>query len=1149
MAQMMTFQRALLRRLRSSQLHCTTPASRRDVVLPIAGVPARRFAILASNDGPEARQTALQRLTETSNLSWKLRAIVKDVEQSLPPDRGRRFYNRRLVEALEKNDLNRAWGIVETLHRRHTDTAVLWPYTYNLMLRHYCRQQKTLMNANLSRILALLDVMVAHDAADQTSFQVAMAACSRARHLRSARQVLEKMEECGREPDERIYGFLINCCARKQGLVKTAEGYFDDMVSGGVKPTILSVNAMLRVYSRDSGRSKAMLEVVERARDEFGLVPNTVTTRMMVHYLLCEGNLDGAAEYMRGVESGFPREEAVKLPVKRQVVNCLIDACRQRGEWNLAEYALTLVKRVSDDIMVEQDVQDTIKLKELVMKCDAVSSPVVWSLDDHDWTRMTQQDKESFFQKRSKTESLDRAWDRIRLHSPASKADRSIQKLSLKLEGKLHVLDEMIRARNARADDFNAVLGACGRQGKLDDAMSVFKKMKSYAESVPECTPTTWSYNALLNACAVRGSVHQIESIVNEMIEKDLLPDQVTLNTVIKAHITCLKGGISACSRLSIVMAALSFFEWCTEDQKIDSGAATYYSLFRLFTTYLDIPDGHTATSDESDETLCSDAEQNFGVGQEAELLALMSEFVSTTCRDAPLSSLDVGVFNNAFDYYHKLGDVDESFALFNLMETRGFQPDDTTLGLMFATCANEQQFEVGLMFLDHIMAADGYKPTLKVLSGAMQLCANSKNPDGALELFRAIETSGAFTPTVETYEPVVFAYARVGNVSSAWDIANEMEEKLGRASVSIYNRILLACVEAAVPGRALEVLNVIRHKGGVSPDIISYNTTLEAFVRAGERAAWWRKNNVDEEDTNYDENEDEDEVSYDESYYRDVAEEERDDLMENIIVSEKAHESEDLDVAAIPVRNHDLEQREKAAWVRTSIVSILEEMRRSRVKPDMTTYERAIAACSVNEDSEGVITVFDLLIDRKRDKNTFELKSNLMSESSFSGYLVACSSLQDRDRIVEAPTVLHKWHIATGQIPPVFVVTQLLDSLEDLGEWRRAVRMLPNWQALYGAPPSVAVFNRVMQMCNRAGEHHLVAPIFATMQDATAYRVYPDAESYIQRIYAEEQQESWVVATDLFMEMQKRCPSDEISHQHLHKIALGRYSLRQSEH
>lgn len=1157
--QVTVFRGALLRRIRTAPPAYKFFATTTDGLLSVAGLRARQFAVLASNDAQVSRQTALQRLTEASKLSWRLRAAVKDVEQSLPSDRGKRFYNRRLMEALEQSDYNRAWAIVETLHARHPDKAVLWPYTYNLLLRHCCKQQKTLMNANMTRILALLDVMVAHGCADQTSFQVAMAACSRARHLRSARHVLEKMQDSGKEPDERIYGFVINCCARKRGLVKTAERCFEEMLSAGVKPTGLVVNALLRVYSRDSGRSKVMLDLVKRARDEFGLVPNTVTTRMMEYYLLCEGNVDGAVDYMREVESAFPFEEPVKLPVKRKVVNALIDVCRQRGEWKSAEYALNLVNR-TDEVDVSatdtnRDVLHTIKLEQFVVNRDALSVAVVWALDEQNWSQMTKPHQEAFLLNRNQNESFERALERIHLRTTPSKTNRAIQRLSLKLEGKLRVLDEMIRTRNASSADFNAVLGACGRQGQLTDAVSVFTKMKKYAEYLPECAPTTWSYNALLNAYAVRGDVHQMESIVNEMVENDVQPDQVTMNTVIKAHITSLKGGINGSSqaRLNTVMQALSFFEWCTEDQKLDSGAATYYSLFRLFATYLEIPSEGNDNPDDDDDGIDNDGKDNdeeFIFGQEGELMAWMTEFISTTCHNAPLASLDTGVFNNAFDYYHRLGDVDESFALFNLMKKRGFQPDDTTLGLMFATCAGQQQFSVGLNFLDHLITTDGYKPTLKVLSGAIQLCANSKYPDGALELFRAIESSGTFSPTVETYEPVVFAYARVGNVARAWEIANEMEEKLGRVSVSIYNRILLACVEAALPGRALEVLSVIRHKVGVSPDVISYNTALEAFVRAGERAAWWRKNKLNREDDDGDSDYDDDEGDRDDNdYYNDEAGDTSDGVNEGIADEADSEQAHTTTVETAPSQDYELEQREKAAWVRASIIDLLEEMQGSRVKPDMTTYERAIAACSVNEDSEGVITIFDMLIDRKRGKNGIELKSDLVTESSFSAYLMVCTSWQDKDRVIEAPTLLHKWHTATGQVPPEFVVTQLLDSLEGLGEWRRAVRMLPEWQTLFGVPPSVAVFNRVMQMCNRAGEYQLVAPIFATMQDATVYRVYPDAESFIQRIYAEEQRENWVTATDYFVEMQKRCPSEEISHQQLQKIALGRYRLHQNEH
>ncbi|GMF09456.1 unnamed protein product [Phytophthora lilii] len=1152
--QVTAFRRALQRQIRAASLAPTGLASTRDAELSVAGIHVRQFAVLTSNDGQVSGRTPMQRLAEVSKTSWRLQAAVKDAEQSLPTNKGKRFYNRRLVEALEKSDFNRAWGIIETLHRRHPDEVLLWPYTYNLLLRHLCKQQKTLMNANLHRILTLLDVMVDQRCADETSFHVAMAACSRARHLRSARQVLEKMREYGIFPSAKNYGYLINCCARKQGLVDAAERYFDEiLLVDGVKPTVLVINAMLRVYSRDSGRSKLMIRLVERARAEFNVVPDVVTARILVYYLLRDGNVASAVKFLHTVEFMFSRD-ATLHPVMREVANAVIDACRQRKDWNSAEYLLTQLRSITDhggNDSVRRNIQDTAKLEQFVFARDALSAPLVWSVDEQDRSRMTRSEREASLLMQSRKESYDRALERIDVRSP-SKTNYAIQKLSLKLEGKLYALEDMIRAGTVDANDFNAVLAACGRLGRLTDALSVLTKMKQHTHLSPECMPSTWSYNALLNACAVRGNVRQIESIVNEMIENGLLPDQVSMNTVLKAHNKNLKDscGGSKRERLNTVMQALSFFEWCIEDQKLDPGAATYYSLFRLFATYLEKFNDSSNNDNGNDFNDALEEEDEVLIeGQQEELMTWITDFITTTCRDAPLSSLDVGVFNNAFDYYQRLGNVDESFALFNLMKTRGFLPDETTLGLMFATCASQQQFEVGLKFLDHIMTTDGYQPTLKVLSGAMQLCANSKNPDRALELFRAIETSGAFKLTVETYEPVVFAYARVGNVSRAWDIANEMEEKLGRVSVSVYNRILLACAEAGLPGRALGVLGEMRRRAGVNADVISYNIALEAFVRAGERAAWWRKNRDKwhKEDERFDSDDEEDIDCEDFVFHgNEVASENV--KKEGVAKKGSLKTLHSVEDSTTP-RDLEPDQRGNGAWARASIINILDEMKRRRLKPDMITYERAIAVCSLNEDPEGVIAIFDRLVNQKAGRQNFELKNGLMTESSISAYLKACSLLQDKDRILGALTLLHDWHTETGQLPPEFVVIQLLDSLESVGEWRRGVRMLPDMHTAFGVHPSVAVFNRVMQMCNRAGEHQLVAPIFATMQDATVYRVYPDTESYIQRIYAEEQRENWVAATDLFIEMQKKCQDENVSHQQLQKIALGRYSLRQAEH
>ncbi|TDH65489.1 hypothetical protein CCR75_008033 [Bremia lactucae] len=1138
------FKRKALHRIRSTSLVVADLRNIESDSLQTKDFKARQFAVFDKRDEQKEHSNALQRLTDASKVSWSFCTLANDVDQSLPFGKGKRFYNRRIVEALKLGDLHRAWAVMEILHRRHAENTVLWPYTYNLLLRHLCIQQKTLLNTNLKQILSLLDIMVTRRCADQRSFQIAMAACSRARNLRGANHVLEGMKAGGIMPDARIYSFLINCCARKQGFVKTAEKYLDDMLTTKVNPTVFVINSLLRVYSRDRGRSKEMLNLIHRAFVEYELVSDTITSRTMVHYLLHEGDVGSAVTYLREIENEIFRIGMKFLPVKRKVVNFVIDACRQRGDWTSAQYALSLLGKVDEKNVIgdiDGEVQNSMKLKRLVANRDALS----FALDrPRDWSQMTQLQYQASVLDRSQNESVERALEKSYHQITELGVERFIHGQSLNLQGKLKLLNELIRLQKASAHDFSTVLEACGRQGQVDDALSVLNKMKSYAKMCPLCAPTTWSYNALLNAFAVRGEVHKMESILNEMIMNDLHFDQVTVNTVLKAQTNLLKECVDDTpkTRLSTMIQALSIYEQCVEYQNFNSDVSTYFSLFRLFATYLNTCNNEAVTNAYKDGVSLHDSAEHNEIdsieSQEKEVIAYIKNKITATCRDAPAEKLDIGVFNNAFDCYYRLGDVAQSFKLFEFMKRLGFQPTDTTFGLIFATCATQQQFEVGLNFLDHLMTNDGYKPSLKVLIGAMQLCAKSNNPEGAIQLFRAIEASNAFTLTVEAYEPVAFAYARVGNVNSAWEIVNEMEEKLGSVFFGSYNWILQACAVAALPGRALEVLDVMRREKGVAPDVISYNTCLDAFVRAGQRAAWWKKNRVNK--LIGDREKDHDEVE-------EAAEKDTKDLKGSVEGSPSIKRV--IDAKNVEVTAALNMQRTKAAWARASVIDILEKMQLQRLKPDMTTYERAIGACSVNEDNEGVIAIFDKLITRTRSRFAFKFKSNLVSESSFSAYLVASTALQDKNRVLEAPTLLRQWHLATRQAPSEFVVAQLLESLELLGEWRCAVQMLPEWKSLFGVRPSVVVFNKVMEMCNRANEHELVAPIFATMQDATANHICPNPDSYIERIYAEEQLENWGIATNLFVEMRKKFTSEEISHRQLQKLSLGRYSLRHNEH
>ncbi|RLN96473.1 hypothetical protein BBJ28_00000623 [Nothophytophthora sp. Chile5] len=1132
--------RALLRQVRGPPRRAIPAVSARCAATSVTGLRARYFAVWTSNDVQTPTKSTQAKVTS----SWR-RSRSAQVENSLPIDRSDAFYERHVTEALESDDLHGAMAIAETLHRRFPNRPVLAQDTYNLLLFRLSGRQRALPNAHLKRILALLDAMISVGRVDTRSFHSALVACSRARHLRSAQKIMKQMRASGLKPGPFAYAGLLHGCARKRGRVTTAERYLDEMLSDGFKPNARVVNAMLRVYARASGRSQRMLALLQRVHDEFQVQADTFTTRTVVLYLLSESNPAQAVAFLQDVMRALPlTEEEPSLPLQCDVGNALLDACRQRADWQLAQDALALLKTAKEvetpTAKARRDVEDRAELENLIAKQDADSAPVVWDPEEREFGQMTRVQENTFRLALSRKQSIEHAAERVRrLEAGAALTgvDRRAAMLSLKLEGKMALLDAMIRDSSANAADFNAVLSACGRQGRLEEADIVLNKMKQFAAVSPDCAPTTWSYNAVLNACAVRGAVGQVEAIVNEMLE----PDHVTMNTVLKAHVVNLTNGAggSPHARLKTAMQALSFFEWCTEEQALEPDAATYFTLFRLFAEYTEERDEGSENIEEEEE----EEEEDDDDEQQAELNEWAVEFITSTCRDAPLAVIDVGVFNAGFDYFQRLGDVKHAFALFNVMKQRGFPPDDNTLGLLFAACARAEQAEVGLNFLNHLMGEEGYEPSLKVLNGAIRLCANSNNPHGAMELFQAIQASGTFQPTIETYEPVVHAFARVGNVADAWNFANEMEQQLGKVSVSIYNRVLQACAVAARPGPAMEILEHMRRKNGVIPDVTSYNMVLEAFVAAGKRAAWRRNQKEEEEDYDgFDEDEEDDDPFHEGHQGEDQA---------DGYDTEPLYNRQDnfVEEASAP---HDgkSQHREDAERVRVNIQSLLEEMHKSRrSQPDLLSYRRAIAACDVRDDPEGVIAIFDELLVHDKGENGTRLKGDVVTDPCVSAYLAACLRLHETERVTQMPQLLHKWHTATGQSPSLQVLLELLDALEGVGEWRRAVRLLPNLQTLFGMPPNVLVFNRVMQICNHAGEHQLVAPIFATMQDATVYRVFPDASSYIQMVYAEEQRENWVAATDLFVEMQKKCPSEEISPRRLQKIALGRYRLRQQEH
>lgn len=1081
----------------------------------------------------------------------------------LPSGRSNAFYNQQLRAALERQDVRGAARIADALHTpSHTQTpspAVLWTPTYDALLFAWGQR------GDAKRALALLDEMLARGRVSGRSFNTALVACSKRRDLRAATRVLSQMRAAGKTPGAFAYANAINCCATRSGDAHAAHALYDAMRRDGIEPTIEVVNCMVRVLNRGSDRSHEALEFVDHAVQDFGLTPDAITVASLTQALLLDGRLADAVGFLERVGA-----------IEADVLNAAVDACRQRADWES-------VARLERIVAAENGRAnaDTTRLLALCDARDATAAPVAWSFEDpraaiSARTKRREQLKSDARSPRHLREvltglidALERAlhhrtqrcetdntnnsddtdtildrvgnlkqWERLfaanaiadterflllcracalelgtarmNLYLYALATQQPVTAAADSLETALHTLDAMVRRDAVNAMSFNNVLALCSRVGRIDSAEHVLALMKQHSPHV-----TTLAYNAVLNCCARQHAVERAEALVDELRARALAPDQVTINTMLKVYTsatttaserrrTSLQDGAAPVKRpRSYAQRALELFQSSVRMDKIMPSAVTHFSLLRVCAQEADriMAVGSWSEDEADDEDVADDGEEADGGRVHDRIVALITRI----CGSASVDSLDTAVFNAAIDYHQRCGDTDAAFSVFNTMTTRGFEPNDLTLRLLFAACSRTEQADVGLRFLQYLMDDHGYHPTIDILNGAIELCATAGSHLDALELFQGIASSGVLQPTAATYLELIHAFARHGDVAGALQYTHAMHETFGYASLDAYNRVLQACAVSAAPSTALDVLHELRHHVGLVPNAVSYDLVLKAFASSRRRE-------------------------------RDVttAQDSDDDNSESDSDDDDSDEDSNHTAAADTVATED---------VRPIVAQLLDEMRADGLAPSSITITRAVAACATRGDTDGVLGFVDDLFSQHQRNEDEKTAMALLSVVSLVNYLCACSHAGDLERAVRMADRLKRQRLVGGRRVSPRVALQLLSTYKDLGAWRAAVAGLRDLDASYGARPNAHVFTVVMAACNAAGEYHVASQIFETMQNAAAYRaVYPTPESYIEAIYAAEQQEAWVRATNLFVAMQNTFAADDIAAASLQRIALGRY-------
>lgn len=987
-------------------------------------------------------------------------------ELLLPEHQSMAYYNSKMKVVLERADYALATEMLARLREMYPDRPVIYKDLYNKLLFLYAQRQRGHRNVHTKQMVAILDEMIAFKRVDSRSFNSVLSACSRIYDLQLAQRVFRKMIGAGKTPGAYTYTNLILCCAHwnSVGKVDVAEGLFTEMLDNGIEPSHEVVRAMLMVYARGPGRYDKIRALIDRAFAEFDIQQDARSVKIVVEYLLDCKELGTVVKFLQGqiLECGNGSS------VSADVVNAVLDACRQTGEWALID----IVLKLSSTSNIDDKIQP--RLLQMIQNRDDQSAPIVWPHP----VKPTGGANDATEHKTAR--------DVIATSKRRLKNAAELNQLGVATK----ILDEMISRGLADASCFETMLAASNRCGDLDMAETVMAKMK-YVGATKKFKPTLLCYNTILNCCAEEGDMTKAEEYFQELFGYGIHPDIVTLNTMLKVIGNSCNHENSDISYLTRSTQALSLYNWCVRELEIAPDSVTHFALFRVFSLEFEHASGFAEMS------------QDDMHGYQDIL-----EAVERICGEVPVDALDIGACNAAIDCFLRFNETERVHALLDVLQERSLSLSNATAKFVFASASNAGDSAIGLDFLNYAMTNNDFKPTIQVINGAIELCANTMNSRGALELFNKIETSEFLEPNEESYVNLIRALTFAGNIEAALSYARSMKDKLGVGSVVAYNRILSACSFYGQYERSLVILEEMTEEQELVPNSDTFDTIFEAFIKSGELA---NANNAQAEEEFFDDIVDEDE--------------------------------EDEAVEARPSRNL-FDSENETTLVSTFVVALLEKMSQVGVSPSSVTYSQAISACAVREDSAGSLKVFDHLV-ASWERGVASLDC-VFDDVTLCTYIKACRDLGESQRLEDLMVILEEAQKhSEDSVLPSGPLLQLMNALEIIGGWQRALWMLRNMDIVYGVAPSVLHFNRVMEMCNAAGEFRSVNLIFLTMQNSPAYHVDPNVDSYIQAIYAAEQLEQWTEATNLFIAMQQNCRKDEIWPSHMKKIALGRYSER----
>jgi pentatricopeptide repeat protein len=173
----------------------------------------------------------------------------------------------------------------------------------------------------------------------------------------------------------------------------------------------------------------------------------------------------------------------------------------------------------------------------------------------------------------------------------------------------------------------------------------------------------------------------------------------------------------------------------------------------------------------------------------------------------------DITTFNTLIDVCAKVGDVNMTTKLWQLMEDLGIRPSNITYNMVLNTCAQAHDGFLAEQWMQHMLAAG----------------------DG-------------IAPCVVSYGTVISAFAKTGNFEKAEEWFGHLSKRGLSADRVIFNSLINACAKAEKPKKAEHWMGIME-SSGIAPDNKTYNSLIHASAKVGaeQDATWWLHRMVQE--------------------------------------------------------------------------------------------------------------------------------------------------------------------------------------------------------------------------------------------------------------------------------------------------------------